>query len=103
MKHFLLFYQAGPDYLDRRPLFRADHLARAWAAAERGELLVAGAYAEPVDGAVLLFQGEDASVAEDFARADPYVTNGLVERWYVREWNTVVGGLAANPVRPENA
>jgi len=103
MKHFLLFYEAGPDYLERRPEFRAEHLQRAWDAAERGELVVAGAYADPVDGAVLMFAGEGRSVAEAFARADPYVTNGLISRWHVREWSTVVGELAATPVRPENA
>ena len=99
MKHFLLFYEAGPDYLERRPQFRGEHLARAWEAVERGDIVVAGALADPVDGAVLMFQGEDRSVAEDFARADPYVTNGLVARWHVREWTTVVGDLAATPVR----
>ena len=99
MKHFLLFYEAGPDYLERRPQFRGDHLARAWEAVERGDIVVAGALADPVDGAVLMFEGEDKSVAEDFARADPYVTNGLVARWHVREWTTVVGDLAATPVR----
>jgi uncharacterized protein YciI len=57
--------------------------------------------ADPIDGAVLMFQGENASVAEDFARTDPYVTNGLVAGWRVREWTTVVGELAVNPVRAE--
>jgi len=33
MKHFLLFYEAGPDYLERRPAFRGEHLQRAWDAA----------------------------------------------------------------------
>ena len=60
-----------------------------------------GAFADPVDGALLLFAGEDPTVAEKFAREDPYVLNGLVERWHVREWTTVVGDLAATPVRPE--
>jgi uncharacterized protein len=99
MRHFLLFYEAGPDYLKRRPQFRAEHLKHAWAAAERGEIVVAGALADPVDGAVLMFQGEDKSAAEDFANADPYVLNGLVARWHVREWTTVVGEIAAAPVR----
>ena len=101
MKHFLLFYEGAPDYLERRPQFRGAHLKHAWAAAERGELVVAGALADPVDGAVLMFQGEDASAAEAFAAADPYVVNGLVARWHVREWTTVVGALAAAPVRPD--
>jgi hypothetical protein len=103
MKHFLLFYEGAPDYLERRPQFRLSHLAHAWDASERGELVVAGALADPVDGAVLIFAADDSSVAEGFARTDPYVVNGLVKRWHVREWTTVVGDLAANPVRPESA
>lgn len=102
MKHFLLFYEAGPDYLDRRPAFRAMHLEHAWTAQQRGDLVVAGALADPVDGAVLMFAGNDKSVAEDFARADPYVVNGLVARWHVREWTTVVGEIAANPLLPDD-
>ena len=103
MKHFLLFYEGAPEYLERRPQFRSRHLNHAWDACKRGELVVAGALADPVDGAVLMFVGEDSTGAEDFARADPYVLNGLVKRWYVREWTTVVGDLAATPVRPESA
>lgn len=99
MKHFLLFYDTAPDYLERRGEHRDAHLALAWAAAERGELVLGGALADPVDGAVLLFSGDDPSVAEAFARADPYVANGLVTRWHVREWTTVVGDAAASPVR----
>ena len=102
VKHFLLFYEAGPEYLARRPDFRGAHLKHAWDAHDRGELIVAGALADPVDGAVLMFRGADMSVAETFASADPYVTAGLVARWHVREWTTVVGGLAANLVRLED-
>jgi uncharacterized protein YciI len=99
MTHFLLFYECAPDYLERRPQFRSEHLKHAWAAYDRGELVVAGAFAEPVDGAALMFQGEDKSIAEEFARGDPYVTSGLVTHWIVREWTTVIGDLAATPVR----
>jgi uncharacterized protein YciI len=99
MKHFLLFYAAAPDYLARRGEHREAHLKLAWAAAERGELILGGALADPVDGAVLLFKSETAATPEAFARADPYVANGLVERWHVREWVTVVGEEAAAPVR----
>jgi len=101
VKHFLLFYDTAPDYLERRADHRAQHLKLAWEAVERGELVLGGALADPVDGAVLLFRGEDRSVAEDFARADPYVRERLVASWHVREWTTVVGELAATPVRPE--
>jgi uncharacterized protein YciI len=98
--HYLLFYEVGEDYVSRRAAFRDAHLEKAWKASERGELLLGGAFANPVDGAVLLFQGDSADVAEKFAKADPYVTNGVVKRWYVREWTTVAGKRAATPVRP---
>jgi uncharacterized protein len=101
--HYLLFYEVGEDYVSRRAEFREAHLEKAWEASARGELLLGGALAHPVDGAVLLFQGDSPEVAERFARADPYVTSGTVKRWYVREWTTVAGRDAAAPVRPKRA
>jgi uncharacterized protein YciI len=92
--HYLLFYDVVEDYAARRVPFRAAHIAHGRAAMERGELVLGGAFAEPVDGAVLLFRGSSAEVARRFAAADPYVTNGLVTLWHVREWTTVVGPLA---------
>jgi len=103
VKHFLLFYDYVADVLERRPQFRGAHLKHAWVAVERGDIVLAGALADPVDGAVLMFKADDKSVAEDFAKVDPYVTGGLVKRWHVREWTTVVGDFAATPVSPENA
>ena len=96
--HYLLFYDVVPDYVERRAALRSAHLALARRAVERGELLLGGALADPVDGAVLLFQGASPEVAASFARADPYVANGLVTNWRVREWTTVVGPGAALPV-----
>lgn len=98
--HFLLFYELGTDYLERRPQLRGEHLTLAWQAAERGELLLGGAVGDPVDTSLLLFQGDSPAAAERFAAADPYVKNGLVKRWRVRPWTTVVGPTAASPVRP---
>ena len=99
--HFLLFYELAPDYLERRAEFRHAHLTLAWQAQSRGELVMAGALAEPVDGAVLLFASDTSEVAERFARADPYVIQGLVTGWWVRPWTTVVGDLACMPVKPD--
>jgi uncharacterized protein YciI len=98
MRHFLLFYDTASDYLERRPMFRAAHLEKAQAAKRRGELILAGALADPADGAVLLFAGEDKATAEEFARTDPYVTNGLITGWRVREWTTVIGDAAVHPL-----
>ena len=100
MKHFLLFYDVSKDYLEKRGAFREEHLQKAWASHARNELQLGGALADPVDGTVMLFLGESPRVAEEFAESDPYVLNGLVTSWRVREWNTVAGSQAANPVRP---
>lgn len=97
--HYLLFYEVGDDYVSRHAEFRDAHLEKVWKASEPGELVLGGALANPVDGAVLLFRGDSPDVAEKFARADPYVTSGAVKRWYVREWTTVAGEDAANPIR----
>jgi hypothetical protein len=97
--HYLLFYDYVADYMERRIPLRSAHLAHAWAFADRGELLVGGAFAEPADGALIVFRCDSAAVPEEFARNDPYVLNGLVARWVVRPWTTVVGELATNPLR----
>ena len=98
MKHFLLFYDFVPDYLERRVPLRPAHFKFAREAQARGELVLGGALADPLDSAVLLFVGEDRAVAERFADADPYVRNGLVKAWRVREWMTVVGADALTEV-----
>ena len=67
---------------------------------QRGELQLAGAFADPVDGAALFFSAASRAVVEQFAKDDPYVTGGLVTKWVVREWTTVVGPDAAHPLPP---
>ncbi len=91
--HYLLFYDVVSNYAEARAPFRAAHIAHARAAAARGELVLGGAY-NPPDGSVLLFKSTSPAVAEAFANADPYVTNGVVTQWRVREWTTVVGPQA---------
>jgi uncharacterized protein YciI len=98
--HYLLIYDVVDDYVQRRAAFREQHLALAWQAHARGDLVLGGALADPVDGAVLLFSGDSPAAAEAFAAADPYVRNGLVTRWRVRAWATVVGATAATPIAP---
>lgn len=89
--HYLLIYELADDYLKRRGDYRAQHLQLAREAHARGELVLAGALDEPADKAVLFFKGDTPAAAESFAKADPYVANGLVRAWAVRRWNTVVG------------
>ncbi|KMZ12665.1 hypothetical protein BHUM_03467c [Candidatus Burkholderia humilis] len=83
--HYLLIYELCSDYLDLCAQFRDAHLALAWDAAERGEIVIAGALDSPADRAVLLFDADSPDVPAEFARKDPYVTNGLVDKWEVRK------------------
>ena len=99
--HYLLIYEVVADYVERRAPYRRQHLALAREAEARGELVLAGALANPADGAVLLFRGSSPAAAEAFAKSVPYVLNGLVTRWRVREWTTVVGRDAEVPL-PQN-
>jgi uncharacterized protein len=91
MKYFALTYHVVPGFAEKRMVFRETHLKRARDAHDRGELLMAGAVGDPPEGALLVFRAESAAVAEEFAKADPYVTEGLVTSWRVRPWNVVIG------------
>jgi len=91
--HYLLLYDYVDNAVERRAPFREEHLGLAREAVARGELLLGGAFAEPVDGAALLFRTDDPSVVEAFVREDPYVLNGVVTRWRIRPWTVVVGAL----------
>jgi len=88
--HLLLEYALVDDYLERRAALREDHLALARAAHERGELLLAGALADPYDRAVLVWTAP-REIVERFAESDPYVVHGLVRSWTIRAWNVVIG------------
>ena len=91
MQFFALIYYTVDDYVERRADFRSEHLRLGQAAQDRGELVLGGAFSDPVDRALLIFRTADRSVVEDFARNDPYVINGLVTRWEVRPWTVVIG------------
>ncbi|MFO7616043.1 MAG: YciI-like protein [Bacteroidales bacterium] len=89
--YYLLFYETVDNYIELRAPFRPEHLELVREAHSGGSLVMAGALANPADGAVLVFLGDGPEVAERFARNDPYVKNGLIRRWYVRDWVVVTG------------
>jgi uncharacterized protein YciI len=95
--HHILFYDVVDDFVEKRAPYRASHLSQATQAYARGEIVLAGALAEPTDGAVLIFHSGEAAKA--FAESDPYVQNGLVKSWRVRKWLTVIGE-GTTPVVP---
>jgi uncharacterized protein YciI len=89
--YWLLLYDVVDDYIERRAPLRDAHLALARAAFDRGEMVLAGALADPADGAVLVFRADSPDVASEFARNDPYVKQGVVTAWRVRRWSVVIG------------
>ena len=91
LNYFALLYVVVEGFVERRAPYRAAHLRLAQEARDRGELLLAGALGMPADRALLVFRANDSSSAEAFARADPYVVNGLVTRWEVQPWAVVIG------------
>ena len=103
MAYYALFYEAVDDFIARRGAFRDEHLRQAREAHARGELVLAGALADPADGALLVFHGEGPAAAEAFARQDPYVRNGLITNWKVRPWTVVVGNEPARYVEKKSA
>ncbi|MBI3743613.1 MAG: hypothetical protein HY261_04925 [Chloroflexi bacterium] len=88
---YVLFYEYVPDVVTKRQPYRAKHLELLQRLSDRGALVMAGAWANPVDGAALVFRGDNDATIKSFVEADPYVANGLVQKWSVREWTVVVG------------
>ena len=89
--HYILFYKTVENYVELRTQFRAEHLALANEYHNMGKLIMAGALADPVDEAILVFKGDSPAVVEEFVKNDPYVLNGLITEWRVRPWSVVIG------------
>jgi hypothetical protein len=92
MKYFALSYEVVENFAERRMPFRESHLKMVRDGHERGDVVMAGALGDPPEKALIVFRVADIETVENFARADPYVMNGVVTRWTVRPWNVVVGG-----------
>lgn len=95
--HYALIYEGVENYGDVRMPWRPAHVDLAREYFANGALVQAGGFLDPVDGSLLIFRGDSPSVAEEFAKKDPFVLNGVVKKWSVRPWNTIVGPDAAVP------
>lgn len=97
--YYILLYDFVEDYINKRAPFREEHLGLVNEAAEKGQLLLGGAFDNPVDGAALIFKADDCSIVEEFVKNDPYVKNGLITNWKVRDWTVVVGSAMCVKVK----
>jgi uncharacterized protein len=91
MNYYALIYHLVDDYMSRRGQFREEHLKLAKELNQRGEMILAGAFSDPPDKALLIFKVAEKSVIEDFIKKDPYVKNGLIAKWEIRDWTVVIG------------
>jgi len=81
----VMHYEVASDGMSRARIHYPAHRARLDEFHARGSLLMAGPFANPTEGAMGVFTSRDA--AEEFIRGDPFVVNGVVARWTLREWN----------------
>jgi uncharacterized protein YciI len=85
---YVLNYETADGALPlARTLFPA-HRTRADGFKASGVLLMIGTWADPSEGAMAVFTTREA--AEEFAREDPFVLQGVVKSWAIREWNEVM-------------
>jgi uncharacterized protein YciI len=83
---YVLFYESADDVMSKAPAHAPGHRAHLDEFRARGTLLMVGAFANPQEeGSMAIFTTREA--AEAFARGDPFVLNGVVRAWYIREWN----------------
>jgi uncharacterized protein len=87
---YVLLYESADDVAERAPAHAAAHREHWHPYTERGELLLIGPFGDPQsEGAMAVFTTRES--AEDFARRDPFVLEGVVRSWEVREWNEAIG------------
>jgi hypothetical protein len=79
---YVLMYESPAEERARAPLFIDAHREHGNAFHERGELVLYGPFVEA--GAMAVFRTRAG--AEEFAHGDPFVLNGVVHSWEIREW-----------------
>jgi predicted enzyme related to lactoylglutathione lyase/uncharacterized protein YciI len=85
---FVVFYEPGEDTARLAPIHMAAH--ETWMEQLRadGDLLAIGTFADPlVDGAMTVLRSREA--AQRFVEGDPFVTEGVVAGWHVKEWKEI--------------
>ena len=86
---YVLFYESADDVMSRAPVHFEAHSARLHEFHARGEILMVGTFGDPqVQGSMAIFPTRAA--AESFVDGDPFVLNGVVRRWEIREWNEIL-------------
>ncbi len=86
----VLLYRSAPDVMEKAPMHFPAHKQRLDAFQQRGDLIAVGTWADPREGSMAVFRTRAA--AEEFARDDPFVKNGVVSSYEIKDWNEVLLG-----------
>lgn len=85
----VVFYESADNVLEKAPAHFPAHSERVDEFHARGTLLLTGTFADPqAQGSMAIFTTREA--AEEFIAGDPFVLNGVVKRFEIREWNEVL-------------
>lgn len=82
---FAILYSYVPDILERRQPHRAAHLERLRKMETEGRMVIAGAFSDPADGALIVVQAAEIGDVYEWIAGDPYVKAGLVTGASIRE------------------
>lgn len=88
MKFVILGYD-GPEGQARRKLHRPAHLARVEALAAKGRLVLAGPLTDGA-GSLIIIEADSREEAEDFIKNDPYVLQGVFQRYEIHPFQQVL-------------
>ena len=83
---YVVFYESADEVLTKAAAHFAAHVARGREFHSRGSLLMYGPFGDPQrEGSMAVFTSREA--AEEFVEGDPFVLNGVVRDWHIREWD----------------
>jgi uncharacterized protein len=86
---YVLFYESADDVMTKAPIHFAAHNARLQEFHARGDILMVGTFGDPQEqGSMAIFPTRAA--AQAFVDGDPFVLEGVVRSWEIRDWNEVL-------------
>jgi hypothetical protein len=84
----VVFYETGSSTMEQIMAVYPRPKAYLTSYIERGLVLGIGPFAGGRDGSMGIFK--DKSIAEEFVRNDPFILEGIAERFVIKEWNDSV-------------
>ena len=88
---YVVFYESAEDVVTKAPAHFAAHRSHWDAFRDQGTLVMIGPFANAQEhGSMAIFTTREA--AEEFVRNDPFVLNGVVKKWEIREWSEALFG-----------